>query len=126
MPSRLPPFVSAVRGATTAEADSRPAILAAVRDLLSRLLTVNRLGRDDLLAAFFTATRDLRAAFPAEAARAMGMTDLPLLCAQEIPVKGAPRRCLRVLLLTRARRNLKPVYLKGARRLRPDLAGAAR
>ncbi len=117
------PF-SAVRGATTADRNSSPAIRGAVEDLLRRMMAANALKPGDLLAAFFTATRDLSAAFPAEAARRMGIASVPLLCAQEIPVKGAPRRCLRVLLMTSKRRALKPVYLKGARRLRPDLAGA--
>ncbi len=117
--------VTAVRGATTAGGNTPRAIHAAVRELTARLLSENRLKPHDLVAAFFTSTRDLTAAFPAEAARGLGLSEVPLLCAQEIPVKGAPRRCLRILLLADVRRRLKPVYLKGARRLRPDLAGAA-
>ena len=117
--------IAAVRGATTARANTPLAIRAAVRELTARLLSVNRLKPRDLVAAFFTSTRDLTAAFPAEAARGLGLASVPLLCAQEIPVKGAPRRCLRILLLAHARRTLKPVYLQGARRLRPDLAGAS-
>ena len=125
MPRNPLPALAAVRGATTASANSSPAIRAAVTDLMKQVLTRNRLAPRDLVAAFFTATRDLDAAFPAEAARSLGLSAVPLLCAQEIPVKGAPRRCLRVMLLANARRPLKPVYLKGARRLRPDLAGGA-
>lgn len=117
--------LAAVRGATTADANSSRAIRDAVTDLMERILAANRLASRDLVAAFFTATRDLDAAFPAEAARALGLSAVPLLCAQEIPVKGAPRRCLRVLLLARTRRPLKPVYLKGARRLRSDLTVSA-
>ena len=117
--------IAAVRGATTAGGNTPAAIRAAVRELTARLLDENRLKPADLVAAFFTATRDLTAAFPAEAARGLGLSAVPLLCAQEIPVRGAPKRCLRILLLANARRRLKPVYLKGARRLRPDLAGAS-
>ena len=125
MPRLAAPALAAVRGATTADANSSRAIRAAVTGLMTRILDDNRLAPRDLVAAFFTATRDLDAAFPAEAARALGLSSVPLLCSQEIPVKGAPRRCLRVLLLARSRRPLKPVYLKGARRLRPDLEGCA-
>jgi chorismate mutase len=125
MPRPSASALAAVRGATTAAANSSPAIRAAVTDLMTRILAANRLEPRDLVAAFFTATRDLDAAFPAEAARALGLSAVPLLCAQEIPVKGAPRRCLRVLLLAKARRPMKPVYLKGARRLRSDLTGNA-
>ena len=117
--------IAAVRGATTARANTPLAIRDAVRELTARLLSGNRLRPRDLVAAFFTATRDLTAAFPAEAARGLGLSAVPLLCAQEIPVRGAPRRCLRILLLANTRRRLKPVYLKGARRLRPDLKEAS-
>jgi chorismate mutase len=115
--------IAAVRGATTAEGNTPRAIRAAVRELTARLLFENRLRPGDLIAGFFTATGDLTAAFPAEAARGLGLDAVPLLCAQEIPVKGAPRRCLRILLMANTRRRLKPVYLNGARRLRPDLSG---
>ena len=117
--------IAAVRGATTAKANTPGAIRSAVQELTTRLLSENRLRPRDLVAAFFTSTRDLTAAFPAEAARALGLASVPLLCAQEIPVRGAPRRCLRMLLLADVRRRLKPVYLQGARRLRPDLTGAS-
>lgn len=121
----MPTRIAAVRGATTASANSSGAIAAAVTELLQGLLETNRLLPSRLIAAFFTATRDLDAAFPAEAARALGMTRVPLLCAQEIPVKGSPRRCLRVLLLARTSRPLKSLYLREARRLRPDLVRAS-
>ncbi len=117
--------IAAVRGATTAGGNTPPAIRAAVRELTVRLLSENRLRPRDLVAAFFTATRDLTAAFPAEAVRGLGLSSVPLLCAQEIPVKGAPRRCLRILLLATTRRRLRPVYLKGARGLRPDLGASS-
>ena len=115
--------IAAVRGATTAAGNTPRSIRAAVGELTARLLSENRLKPSDLVAAFFTATKDLTSAFPAEAARSLGLSRVPLLCAQEIPVRGAPRRCLRILLLADVRRRLKPVYLQGARRLRPDLTG---
>jgi prephenate dehydrogenase len=79
-----------------------------------------------LVSVLFTATDDLDADFPAHAARRLGWTDVPLLCAREIAVLGAPRGIVRVLLTVRDARvsRLEPVYLGAAIALRPDLAPA--
>lgn len=117
--------VHAVRGATTVVADSAEAITAATGELLSEMLERNSLRSEDLISIVFTATPDLSAEFPAVAARALGMADVPLLCAQEIAVPGALGRCIRVLLhvnTDRERRELRHVYLNGAVDLRSDLA----
>jgi chorismate mutase len=84
----------------------------------------NRLSNDDLISIIFTATPDLTAEFPAYAARLMGMTDVPLLCATEIAVPGAMPRVLRLLAhveTDRARAELAHPYLRGAAALRRDL-----
>jgi chorismate mutase len=86
----------------------------------------NGVDPDDLVSLLFTATPDLRAEFPAAAARRIGVSDCPLLCAQEIDVAGAIPRCVRVLMhlyTTRERTALRHVYLGEARRLRTDLSG---
>ncbi|MBC7968474.1 MAG: chorismate mutase, partial [Fuerstia sp.] len=82
---------------------------------------------DDVISAVFTATGDLVSAFPAEAARAMGMNQVPLLCATEIPVTGSMPRCIRVLLhinSDRTPKEIEHVYLRDAQKLRPDLKSA--
>ena len=118
--------VRGVRGATTASEDTAEAILAATRGLLLAMLQANpELRAEDIASAFFTVTDDLRAAFPAQAARQLGWTETPLLCAQEIPAPGSPERCIRVLLLwnTRLRqKQVRHVYLGEAAKLRPDLS----
>jgi len=90
---------------------------------------LNQLGADHLVCAFFSATPDLDAAFPAKAARELGWTDVPLFGAQELSVVGAPARCVRVMLMADipADRQTSParhLYLREARSLRPDLAAA--
>jgi chorismate mutase len=53
-----------------------------------------------------------------------GWGDVPLLCAQELPVPGALPRCVRVLLhveTKRARNEMKHAYLREAILLRQDL-----
>jgi len=84
-----------IRGATTVEKNDAQALLAATRELLERIITANSLHGDDVLCAFFTATADLDAAYPARAAREMGWVNVPLMCAQEMRVEGSLPRCVR-------------------------------
>jgi chorismate mutase len=118
------PTLRALRGATTVVDDEAGAIVAATRELLEAMFERNDVDREDLVSVIFTVTADLRAEFPAAAARELGIQDVPLLCATEIPVEGAVERCIRVLMhlhTTRPRTELRHVYLGAARQLRTDL-----
>ena len=78
----------------------------------------------DLVSILFTVTADLRSAFPAEAARRMGLGLVPLMCAQEIPVEGSMPSVVRALMHFHTDRELgdvSHVYLDGAESLRDDL-----
>ena len=113
-----------IRGATTVADDSRVSILEGTRELLSRMISANQVVPEETAAIFFTATPDLRATFPARAARELGLVDVPLMCSQEIPVADAPARCIRVLLLVNSSKRpeeIVHVYLRGAAALRSDL-----
>ena len=120
--------VRGVRGATTVEADDAALIHAAARELMEEILRRNQIADfDDVISAVFTTTVDLVSAFPAEAARAIGMNQVPLLCATEIPVAGAMPRCIRVLLhinSDRTPKEIEHVYLREAQKLSPDLKSA--
>jgi chorismate mutase len=112
-----------IRGATTAEADTTAAILGATRELLLRLVAANGVAVEDVASAFFTATPDLTAAFPAQAARDLGWQYVALLDAQEIPVPGSLPRCIRVLIHWNTdlpQEGVRHIYLRGAASLRPD------
>lgn len=114
----------AVRGAIQVDADDRGQVLAATTELLSAVLERNALKPDDLISVVFTATPDLVSEFPAYAARQMGITDVPLLCASEIAVPGAMPRVLRLLAHVETdlpRSEVRHVYLRGAAQLRTDL-----
>jgi chorismate mutase len=116
--------VRALRGAIQVDVDARDEILSATTELLTAVLERNALAPEDLISVVFTATPDLRAEFPAYAARQMGITDVPLLCASEIDVPGAMPRVLRLLAhveTERPRSELRHVYLRGAAQLRTDL-----
>jgi chorismate mutase len=112
-----------VRGATTVERDDREEILKATRELLALVIHLNGIHNDEVASAIFTTTPDLRAAFPATAARQLGWLDVPLMCSHEIDVPGALGRCIRVLIhwnTTTPQHAIQHVYLKEAQALRPD------
>jgi chorismate mutase len=117
-------LLRAVRGATTVREDTVEEIISATSHLLEEMLSRNELSHDDLVSIMFTATPDVRAEFPAAAARKIGISDVPLMCATEIDVAGAPARCIRVMMhvyTNRDRSTLRHVYLEDARQLRADL-----
>ena len=102
------------------------AILEATEELVSAVLERNRLAPDDLVSCIFTCTEDLDAEFPAVAARRIGLNQVPLLCAREIPVPGALPRVIRALVHYYAPNAHDPqhVYLGATQALRSDLHAA--
>ncbi len=117
--------VRGVRGATVAEEDRSEIVLSATQDLLLAILKANPdLKTEDLASAWFTVSNDIRSVYPARAARQIGWTSVPLMCAQEIPVNGSLPRCIRVLLSWNtelSQKSIHHVYLGAAAGLRPDL-----
>jgi chorismate mutase len=116
--------VRALRGATTVDVDERDHLLVRTQEMIDELFSRNRLHEDDLVSIVFTATDDVKSAFPAEAAREAGITHVPLLCARELEIDGGIPRCIRVLVhayTTATPHELRHVYLHGARQLRTDL-----
>jgi chorismate mutase len=114
----------AVRGATTVERDTADSVRERTGELLTQMMGRNGISPADIVSIIFTATPDVVSDFPAVAARNMGLSKVPLLCSQEIPVTGAIERCIRVLMHTYSARSpgeIRHVYLHGARQLRTDL-----
>jgi chorismate mutase len=112
-----------IRGATTAEDNTREAILAATREMLVLLIEQNDLHPDDIASAIFSTTPDLNAEFPAVAARELGWLDTALLCTHEMAVPGSLQRCVRVLVhwnTTRRADEVRHIYIHGAKNLRPE------
>ncbi len=120
--------VRGIRGATTICEDNPEAIRLATRELLLAICAANPSLRPvDIASVFFTTTDDIRAAYPAQAARELGWEEVPLMDAQEIPVPGSLACCIRVMILWNtelAQNEVQHVYLREAARLRPDLARA--
>jgi chorismate mutase len=118
--------VRAARGAIVVGADEAETVLAASERLVRAMLDRNAIETEDLVSILFTVTDDLRSAFPAEAARRMGLGLVPLMCAREIPVEGSMPSVVRALMHFHTERGLGDVvhvYLDGAETLRDDLDG---
>jgi chorismate mutase len=116
----------ALRGAITVEANEAAAILSATEELVREVMERNALDPEQMVSCIFTCTDDLDAEFPAVAARDMGLSAVPLLCAREIDVPGALPRVIRILLHCYVDQDAEPrhVYLRDAESLRRDLQGA--
>lgn len=108
------------------EANTREAILEAAAELLQAIVEANEIQKDHVASVLFSTSPDLNAEFPAVAARAAGWSDIALMCGHEMNVPGSLPRCLRIMMHVNTERTageLNHVYLRGARVLRPDLAG---
>lgn len=120
--------VRGIRGAISVTADEPDLIREATAELMQEVLKRNNIADfDEICSAVFTTTGDLVSCFPAEAARLLGMTSVPLLCALEIPVPNSLPRCIRILLHVNTEKSateIEHVYLREATRLRPDMKSA--
>ena len=117
--------VRAVRGATQLDEDTREHMLERVAEMVRDAMESNALDVDDFISIIFTATSDLVAEFPAYAARVLGFTDVPLLCARELEIQGSLPRVVRMMAHVESdlpRADVTHVYLHGAAALRRDLA----
>lgn len=117
--------VAAIRGAVQAE-NTAESVLEATAGLMREIIAANQLETGRMISAIFTTTDDLDAEFPAVAARRMGLSEVPLMCAREIPVPGAMPGVIRVMLHTYLPAGVKArhIYLGETRNLRADLDAA--
>lgn len=114
----------ALRGATTVVQNNKDEILSEVSELILQMIEKNSVHKDDIVSIIFSMTPDLDAVFPAQAARQLGLTDVPLMCFAEIDVKDSLEKCIRIMinfLTNKNNKDLIHVYLNKAVELRPDL-----
>ena len=117
--------VRAVRGATQLDEDTREHMLDRVAELVTDVMSANGLDVDDFISIIFTATSDLVSEFPAYAARQLGFSDVPLVCARELEIDGSMPRVVRLMAHVETdlpRSDVTHVYLHGAANLRRDLS----
>ena len=119
-------MIRGVRGATTVAVNDAGHITERTLELLRLLVDLNTMQPGDIASAVFTVTEDLDAEFPAVAVRGFSeWKDVPLLCAREIPVPGSVGHCIRILIhwnTDRPQAEVRHVFLRGARELRPRWA----
>ena len=114
----------AIRGATTTEEDTPEQIQERTASLIEAILARTGIATDEIVSIIFTATPDLVSDFPAVAARGLGLSQIPLICSQELAVNDSMPRCVRVMLHAYSRLSrdeVRHVYLHDARQLRTDL-----
>ena len=118
-------MVRAIRGATTVENNTKEEIWDATEEMLKAAIKENKLEQEDMISITFTMTQDLDACYPAVRARQIGFTNVPLVCMQELKVAGSLEKCIRLIIYTNSDKSLdeiKHIYLRNAKKLRPDLA----
>lgn len=114
----------AIRGATNIYRDEETEIIQGAKELLLEIISKNNLDLNNIISVIFTATRDITKAYPAIAAREIGLNKAALMCLNEMEVQGSMEKCLRVMILYNGHlqaENLKHIYLKDTVKLRPDL-----
>ncbi|WP_425448660.1 chorismate mutase [Dethiothermospora halolimnae] len=116
--------ILSIRGAITAEENTKESIINNSKQLLIELVERNNISKEEVISIFFSATKDLDAIYPAEAARDIGFTNCSLMCFQEMFVPNSLMKCIRVTILLnsyKSQSEIKHTYLKEAEILRPDL-----
>ncbi|GAB4222703.1 MAG: chorismate mutase [Francisella sp.] len=113
-----------IRGAITIDKDTKEEVVSATKELLQKMLAINDVNYDDIVNIIFTATTDIKSEFPAVAARELGLINVPLIDCQQMMCKDSLELCIRVMLTyntTKTQQEVKHIYLRRAKILRPDL-----
>jgi len=122
-------MLKSIRGATTVENNNKTEILEATKELIRQVLSLNQLDPDQIISITFTCTKDLDQVYPAVAARELGIVDAALMCMTELYVVGSLPMCIRIKMdieTNMQQRELKHIYLKNAKSLRPDITASTR
>ena len=116
--------IYSIRGAITIEENTKENIVTNTETLLKEILTQNNINKDDIINIIFSATKDVTKAYPAIATRNLGITDCAIMCLQEMYVEDSLSMCIRIMLTANVdlkKQDIKHIYLKEAKRLRPDI-----
>lgn len=118
-------MVRGVRGATTTETNEEKEILDATKEVIAQMITENDISPEQVAQVIITVTPDLNATFPAKVLRSFdGWTYVPVMCATEIDVPHALKQCIRIMMTIntdKQQTEIKHIYLKNAKQLRPDI-----
>lgn len=118
-------MVRGIRGAITVSANDSRLMEEATKRLMEEMIAQNNLDAETVCSAFLSVTNDLDAMFPAKVLREQnGWEYVPVMCMQELAIKGGLERCIRIMMHVNtdvAQKDIQHVYLEGASVLRPDL-----
>ena len=115
--------LTAIRGATTTNGNTKLFIKDAVIELIQELITLNNLKQENIISITFTVTKDLTSCFPAAIARKFFNFDsVAFLDCQQMFVPEDINFCIRLMALVNLRSDRQPMhpYLNGSSKLRPD------
>lgn len=113
-----------IRGAITVEENTKDAILNATKELILSIEEFNSIDKNGVISILFSVTDDLNQVAPAKAAREVGYTRAGLMCFNEMRVENSLKRCIRLIMFynsSMSQNEVKHIFLKGAKILRPDL-----
>ena len=114
-----------IRGAITVSSNTKEDIWQAALQVITEILSKNKLKAEQIGAAIFSSTEDLTAAFPSTGLRKLPVFSLvPLFDTREPAIENSLPMCIRLLLLVETDKKLRDichVYLGDAKDLRPDL-----
>ena len=115
-----------IRGAITVSSNTKEDIWQAALQVITEILSKNKLKAEQIGAAIFSSTEDLTAAFPSTGIRKLPIFSLvPLFDTREPAIENSLPMCVRLLLLVDTDKNPRDichVYLGNAKYLRPDLS----
>ncbi len=117
-------MIATIRGAITIEHNVIDEVYSATAEMLSEIIAKNNIDKKDIISIIFTCTRDIDCAYPAVAARHIGITEASLMCFQELYVVGSLPMCIRAMVTIntdKSQGEVHHIYLKKAEKLRPDI-----
>jgi len=117
--------VRGIRGATTVEANTAKQIEDATYEMLSKIIYLNSINEDNVISVTFSITSDLNQLYPSVVLREhFNWNDTPILNFEEKDIVNSLEKCIRVLIYIHSdkqKKDMVHVYLKDAKKLRPDL-----
>lgn len=108
-----------IRGAVNAE-NTASSIINKTIELINEIIKVNILNKDLIECILFTVTDDIDTAYPALAARYIGLNNVSLICLNEMKVKWQMQGVIRTSIFYNDKIKTTDVYLGKTKSLRKD------
>lgn len=117
--------IRGIRGAITVDQNTSKQIKDATYEMVNSLINLNSIREDDVISVVFTMTNDLDKIYPSIVLRdSFNWNNTPILNFEEKNIVNSMQRCIRVLIYintSKSKKDMVHVYLREAKKLRPDL-----